>query len=124
MLAASARVALAVVLAVAAVAKLRHRDRVRSEMASLLPARAAAPVAAVLPFAELGLAAMLLGWWGSPVPGVLTGLVVLSFTVVLVRALARRVPCPCFGGGSARPVGPIDVFRNGILLALAVLATG
>jgi hypothetical protein len=124
MLAASARVVLAVVLATAAVAKLRRRDRVRSEMVSLVRSSVAGPVAVGLPFVELGLAAMLLAWWGSAIPGVLTGSVIGVFTVVLVRALARRLPCPCFGGGSARPVGPLDVFRNGVLLGLAVIATG
>ena len=35
------------------------------------------------------------------------------------------MPCPCFGGTpSARPVGSRSIVRNGVLLALAVLATG
>jgi hypothetical protein len=47
------------------------------------------------------------------------------FTVVLLRAQARRVPCLCFGASSLEtPVGPAAVVRNGVLAALAVLATG
>ena len=42
-----------------------------------------------------------------------------------MRAHAQHVPCPCFGGGAtASPAGPLAVLRNGVLLALAVLATG
>jgi hypothetical protein len=58
-------------------------------------------------------------------PGWLAAALLLVFTGVLVRAEVRHVPCPCFGSGSsARPVGSLAIVRNGVLLALAVLATG
>ena len=47
------------------------------------------------------------------------------FTVVLVRAQARHVPCLCFGVASLDPpVGPASIIRNGVLAGLAVLAIG
>jgi hypothetical protein len=47
------------------------------------------------------------------------------FTVALVRAHARHVPCACFGAGAAdAPVGSWAVVRNGVLAALAALAIG
>jgi hypothetical protein len=47
------------------------------------------------------------------------------FTVALVRAQARHVPCACFGAGADdAPVGPASVVRNGVLAALAALAIG
>jgi hypothetical protein len=34
----------------------------------------------------------------------------------------RRPECACFGAWSAKPIGVGHVVRNGVLLALAVLA--
>jgi len=122
--AASARLILAAVLAAAGVAKLADRRRVVRLVGAVLTPRVAAPVAAVVPAVELGLAALLLVWWASALPALLSMVVLGAFTVVLVRAQLRGVPCPCFGGMSGeQPAGPRDVLRNGVLLALAVLAT-
>jgi len=125
MIAAVARVALAVVLLGAGVAKLTDRRRVVGLVAEVLGPRAAAPVAIVLPVVEVGLAVGLLALWGSAIPAWVAAGVIVAFTAVLVRALVRGVACPCFGRlSAARPVGPIDVLRNGALVALAVLASG
>ncbi len=125
MLAGAARVLLALTLVVAAVAKLRARDDARDGTGALVPAAVAPLVAGALPYVELALAALLLVWWSSPIPAVVAGVVILAFTVVVVRAQVRHLPCPCFGAASAaRPAGALDVLRNGVLLALAVLATG
>jgi hypothetical protein len=123
MIAALARGALVVVLVVAGVAKLRDRAATRSSMTALFP-RVGAAIAAVLPWFELALAIALIAAWTSPVPAIVAGIVILGFTAVLVVAEVRRVPCPCFGASaSVRPVGGIDIVRNGLLLAGAVLAT-
>ena len=124
-LALAARIVLAATLAYAAVVKLRDRAQVRAQMVDLVGARGGGAAAVVVPIVELALALMLVVWWGSPVPGVLAAVVLAVFTVLVVRAQVRRVPCPCFGGAaSGRPAGPAAVVRNGVLIAEAVLATG
>jgi hypothetical protein len=119
----AARVVLALALVVAAIAKLRAPDRTRAQTIDLIGARDGAAVARVLPFVELGIAVALIAWW-TAVPGIAAAVLLVLFTLVLVRAQTRRLPCPCFGAAS-RPdaVGPVAILRNGILLAYAVLAT-
>jgi Methylamine utilisation protein MauE len=124
-LALGARIALAVVFAAAAVLKLRDLARVRVQMAELVGTRFARLAAVVVPIVELALALALVAFPASPIPGLLAAVVLLAFTAFLVRALLRHVPCPCFGGvATPEPVGPAAIVRNGVLLALAVLATG
>jgi len=119
------RIVLAVVFVTAAVLKLRDRPRVVRQMTKLVGARLAPASAIVVPLVELGLALWLIVAGDTAIPGLVAIAVLLLFTGVLVRALVRHVPCPCFGGGAvAAPVGPGSIIRNGILLALAVLATG
>jgi len=123
-LALAARIMLAVVLAASAIAKLRSLRAVRQQIVTLVSARAAPLVAPLLPVAELLVAAGLVAWWSS-VPGVVAVILLALFTVVLVRAAARRVPCLCFGSSRLdAPVGPLGVIRNGVLAALAVFAIG
>jgi hypothetical protein len=123
-LAFAARIVLAVVLASSAIAKLRARAAVREQVATLVSERAATVVAPLLPAVELLVAVGLVAWW-SPVPGVVALVLLALFTVVLLRAEARHVPCVCFGASKLdAPVGPAGVIRNGYLAALAVLATG
>jgi hypothetical protein len=115
-------VLLALVLGFAAIAKVRSRAPARDATVALLGGRVGRPVATVLPFVELGLAVALVAWW-SPVPGIVTALVLLAFTAVLIRAALRRVPCPCFGGAPGHAAGGAAVLRNAVLVAAAVLAT-
>lgn len=123
-LALAARIVLAAVLVLSATSKLRASDTTRAQVVALVGPRAGGAVARALPFVELSLAVALVVWW-SAVPGVVALLLVAAFTVVLVRAQSRRLPCPCFGGGvNADPVGPAAIVRNGVLAALAVVATG
>ena len=116
-----ARVILAIVLLVAAISKLRRRDDVRRDTIALVGEQYGPAVATVLPFVEIVLAFGLLLVW-NPLPGILTGLLLLAFTVVSVRAQARRLPCPCFAGSKA--VGPMAIVRNGALIVCAIFATG
>jgi len=120
----AARIVLEVVLAASALAKLRTRDAVQREMHQVTGERLATTVAPLLPAVELVIAVALVAWW-SPVPGVVALLLLALFTVVLVRAQARHVPCLCFGAGTGdAPPGPAAVVRNGVLAALAALAIG
>jgi hypothetical protein len=120
----AARLVLASTLAASAIAKLRSRAAVQQQVEILVSVRAAPVVAVMLPVAELVVAALLVALW-TPAPGVVAAILLALFTVVLLRAQARRVPCLCFGASSLEtPVGPAAVVRNGVLAALAVLATG
>jgi hypothetical protein len=119
-----ARGVLAVVLVVAAVAKLRSPKATREQVVALFGTRAGPVIARALPVVELLLAVSLLVWW-TAVPGIVTTVLLLAFTVVLVRASLRKLPCACFGGAtSSRPAGGGAVLRNAALIVLAILATG
>jgi hypothetical protein len=118
-----AAVALAAVLAWAAVAKVvRRRPTIEAFTAMGLPAPAGLAVA--VPLVEGGTALALLA---RPAVGAVAALVLLAiFTVVIVNLLVsgRAVGCGCFGSVRSDPVGPSDILRNGMLAALAALATG
>jgi hypothetical protein len=120
----AARIVLAATLAIAAVQKLATMRTSRAATVALVGPRAGTVIGVALPFVELAVSVALLVWW-SAVPGVVAFAVIVAFTVVLVRAQTRRLPCPCFGAAaSAGPVGPWAIVRNGLLAALAVVATG
>jgi Methylamine utilisation protein MauE len=124
-LALAARVVLAVALVVAAGAKFADRTHVVAQMGDLVGARAAPVASVVVPAAETVIGVALVALPHRSLPAWCAIALLVAFTVVLVQAQARHVPCPCFGGGtSARAVGPAAIVRNGVLLALAVLATG
>lgn len=123
-LALAARIVLALVLASSAVAKLRIRGAVRVQVETLVSRRAAPLVAPLLPAVEILVALGLVAWW-SPVPGVVSVILLALFTAVVVRAAARHVPCVCFGAPSLdAPTGATAVVRNGVLAVLAVFAVG
>lgn len=92
---------LAIVFAIAALAKWRDGRR-------------------LLPAYELVLAAALLAVPSYAAPVALATLA--GFTVYLVLALRRRQPCNCFGSANTEPVSSIELVRNAVLLVLAVLA--
>ena len=111
-------------LVVSARAKLRSNAVVRRQIALLVSDRLAPILASALPSAEIIVAVALVAWW-SPVPGFVALALLATFTVVLVRAQARHVPCVCFGAARLdAPIGPSSVVRNGVLGGLAVLAIG
>ncbi|MGO9872719.1 MAG: MauE/DoxX family redox-associated membrane protein [Acidimicrobiia bacterium] len=120
----AARIVLAGALVVSALAKLRSNAAVRRQIALLVNDHLAPILAPALPTAEIIVAAALVAWW-SPVPGFVALALLATFTVVLVRAQARHVPCVCFGAARLdAPIGPSSVVRNGVLGGLAVLAIG
>jgi uncharacterized membrane protein YphA (DoxX/SURF4 family) len=122
-LAAAAAAVLAVVFAWAAVAKLRRRTATERSFRDLsLPAPAV--LARLVPAAELAVAIGLVA--GPAVASWAALVLLLAFSVVVVRAVARgdAVPCACFGssaGGDA--VSTADLLRNAGFGALALVAT-
>jgi Methylamine utilisation protein MauE len=123
-LALAARIVLAIVLFVSATAKFRTRDELRRQVGTLVSERAAPVIAALLPLAELAVGWSLVAFWNA-VPGAVAVVLLAAFTVVLVRAQARHIPCLCFGVATSQaPAGPAAIVRNGVLMALAVLSIG
>ena len=118
-----AAVLLAVVFGWAAVAKAaRHRLTVAAFSELGLPAPRM--LALAVPAAEAVIAAVLLA---RPAVGAALALGALAaFTLVVVRAVSGGATggCGCFGSRRVAPVGPPDVVRNGLLAALAAVATG
>lgn len=81
-------------------------------------------VAAVVPFVELAVGAMLVAQLARRVAAVAAGVMLLGFTALLVVRLSqgRRPPCACFGALSTKPIGWTNVARNLAFLGLAVVA--
>lgn len=121
-----ARVALALVFAAAAIGKLAdRRGAVAAAQGLGVPAGLAAPVAGLLPVAELAVAVAVAGAWGpSAVVGAAAGLfllVLMTCLVVLTLRQGRRPPCHCFGRVDDAPIGAGTVVRNLAFMALAVV---
>ena len=120
----ASRLALAVVLVAAAVAKLADREGARRSLGGFgVPAGVVPALALGLPLAELLLAAGLIASSTAWVAAVGATILLAAFTLAVGRALARGTEsdCHCFGRLSAEPIGPRLLARNGVLLALAGL---
>ena len=116
------RLLLALVFAVAGVAKLA--DRPGSRQAALdfgVPAALATPLAILLPLTELAVAAALIptatAFWGALAALALLLLFVAGIGVNLARG--RKPDCHCFGQLHSAPAGWKTLARNGVLAALA-----
>ena len=119
----AARLVLAVILVVAALAKVSDREGVSRAIRQLLGAneQTAGLVGLALPAVELALALLLIPAttaWGAAVA--ICALLV-AFTAVLARSLRRgeEVECNCFGVLSAGRIGRTTIGRNAALLGLA-----
>jgi peroxiredoxin/uncharacterized membrane protein YphA (DoxX/SURF4 family) len=125
-----ARLALAGVFLLSGVTKLRDRGGATRAARDLgLPATVAAPVGALLPFAELAVAGALLAGGTLAFAGGIASLAMLgAFTVAIAAnlSLGRHPDCHCFGELSAKPLSWAAVVRNALLLAVAtvVVAAG
>ncbi|HXF72553.1 MAG TPA: DoxX family protein [Actinomycetota bacterium] len=90
----------------------------------LLPARAVEVVAAILPWAEIGIGALLLvGLAVRPAAAGAAGLLA-AFLGAMAQAKARglRIDCGCFGGGGpGEGVRWTDLGRDALLLGSAVV---
>jgi methylamine utilization protein MauE len=107
--------------------KLRDRAALPGAVTSFgIPSRLAPGVGVATIAAEIALAGLLLVGPLHPWPAWAAVALLATFTGMVVVNLARRrrPPCPCFGSASGGPISGLTVVRNGVLLALAVLATG
>jgi peroxiredoxin len=117
-----ARLLLAMVFAVAGVAKLADREGSRQAIVDFgLPSALAAPFGLLLPLAELAVAATLLpastAWWGSLGALALLSVFVVGISINLARG--RKPDCHCFGQLHSSPAGWKTLARNGALAAVA-----
>ncbi len=117
-----ARLLLALVFAVAGVAKLADRTGSSQAVRDFgLPAALAAPLGILLPLAELAVAAALIptstAWWGAVGALALLTLFVAGIGINLARG--RKPDCHCFGQLHSAPAGWSTLLRNGALAAVA-----
>jgi len=117
-----ARLLLAAVFAVAALAKLGDRRGARQALVDFGVPMALAPALAVLlPPSELAIAVALVvvpwAWYGAVGALALLGLFTAAIVVSLARG--RRPDCHCFGQVSSGPIGWGTLVRNIILVSLA-----
>lgn len=119
-----ARLALALVFAVAGLAKLSNIDNTREMLAGFGVRRGMLTfVAFALPLVEL-LVAVALIVPSAAYGGALMALALLAlFTGAILFNLAqgRRPVCNCFGQIGSAPIGPLTLVRNGLLTGLALL---
>ncbi len=118
----TARLLLAAVFTVAALAKLGDRRGAAKSAAQFgVPQALVAPLIVFLPLFEIATAALLVpqssAWWGA-----LSALSLLIFfaAVIAVTLIRGRSPdCHCFGQLHSEPAGWRTLLRNGILTAVA-----
>ena len=120
----AARLSIAVVLIVSAIAKLADRHGLRRAMSEFgIPEVLARPAGLLLPAVELAVALALLparsAWWAAV--GALSLLLLFTSAVVGNIARGRRPECHCFGTLSSRPVSWRTVARNLALVAVAAV---
>jgi thiol-disulfide isomerase/thioredoxin/uncharacterized membrane protein YphA (DoxX/SURF4 family) len=121
----AARLALALVFVVAALAKLADRTGSRAAVAGFgIPEGLAGPVAAVLPLAEMTAAVLLLVTALTRVGAGLGLALLLLFCAGIARSivLGESPDCHCFGQLHSEPAGPRTLARNSALAALAILS--
>lgn len=118
------RLVLAAIFGAAGLAKLADRAGFRQALRDFdVPGPLAGLVGVALPAVELGVAVALMlprtGWWAA----IAATALLLGFTAVVGRSLARgRAPdCNCFGRLSTGPVGRGTLVRNGILAGAGIL---
>jgi peroxiredoxin len=119
-----ARLVLAGVFLVAALAKLTDRNGSRKTMVDFgLPSVLSTPLGVLLPLAELAVAITLLpamtAWWGAASALAVLALFVAGIVVNLARG--RRPECHCFGQIASKPISWRTLVRNGMLSAVAGL---
>jgi hypothetical protein len=116
-----AAIALGIVLLLSGALKVAGWRTWRAQSARLGVPRV---VAVAVPILELVLGALLVVDLGRRVAAIVAAGVLVAFSIVLARVLLRhdKVPCACFGALSRREVGPGALVRNGVLIALAIVA--
>jgi uncharacterized membrane protein YphA (DoxX/SURF4 family) len=76
-----------------------------------------------LPYAELGIGALLVAQIARRPVALVAGVVLVAFTTLLAVRLSqgRRPPCACFGVLSSKPISWTNVARNAVFIALAAV---
>ena len=118
-----ARIALAAIFAAAGLAKIRDRDGTARAARDLGAPEMLAPfVAAVLPFAELGLSITLVVDASARAAAAGAALLLVVFGAAVAYALShgRRPDCNCFGAAGSSAIGAHTLGRNAVLAALAI----
>ncbi|WP_169813173.1 MauE/DoxX family redox-associated membrane protein [Nocardia jejuensis] len=121
-----ARLGLAVVFGLSAFGKLGDLSGARKAVGEFgVPLRWVPAVTWVLPMLEASIAVALLPRWTAPWAGALAVLLLMVFTLAVLRLLrqGKRPVCSCFGAVGATPIGPRTLVRNGLMLALAATVT-
>jgi uncharacterized membrane protein YphA (DoxX/SURF4 family)/peroxiredoxin len=119
----AARLVLAAVFVVAAVAKLVDLPGSRRSLEQFgVPVRLGPAVAVVLPLMELAVAVALVPVGSAWIAALAATALLLALTAGVAAALARGVEaeCHCFGRVSSRPVGPATLARNLALVGVAL----
>lgn len=118
------RLVLAVVFGLSAWGKLADRAGTRKAVHEFgVPIRSAPAVAWALPGIEAVVAVGVLPSGSALGAADLALVLLIVFTVVMVRLLraGKRPACSCFGATSTAPIGWRTVARNGVLMVLAVV---
>jgi uncharacterized membrane protein YphA (DoxX/SURF4 family) len=117
-----ASVLIGVVFVVAGASKLAAGEQWHADARDL---GAPLPVARVLPWVELVTGAALIARLAVPIPAIVAVAMLVAFSVLIVLRLRddERPSCACFGAWSASEIGRGHLIRNGVLLAIAVIAT-
>src|SRR5438067_1778070 len=119
----AARLLLAALFVVAALAKLADRAGSRHALIDFgVPAQLASPLGVLLPVAELAVAVALIparsAVWGAA--GALALLLLFIAGIAVNLALGRKPDCHCFGQLSSGPAGWPTLVRNIVLAGVAV----
>jgi uncharacterized membrane protein YphA (DoxX/SURF4 family) len=117
------RLVLALVFAVAGIAKLMDRDGARRTAAGLgVPVEVVPAVALAVSVLEIAIAVVLLFDRPAAAAALAAAALLAVFFVALGTQLARgvRVPCACFGRMTTAPAGYPALARNAALIAAAV----
>jgi methylamine dehydrogenase accessory protein MauD len=120
----AARLVLAVVFALAGVAKLVDRAGTRSALADFgLPPALTRPASVMLPAAELAVAGALVpaSWARVGAAGSLLLLALFSAAIAVNLARGNTPDCHCFGQLHSAPIGRATLRRNAALAALGAL---
>jgi peroxiredoxin len=116
------RVALAGVFVIAALGKLGDRAAARDAVAQFgLPARMVGTITVAVPAMEIAIAAALLFRVSAPVAAIAAGMMLLAFSVGMIRLMARgeTADCHCFGSVGTSAIGRGTLARNLLLLGSA-----
>jgi uncharacterized membrane protein YphA (DoxX/SURF4 family) len=117
------RLALAAVFLYAAYTKLRQPwllFAMSIDAYQILPEWAALALGRTLPWLELLLGLLLATGVGLRYTAAGASILLAVFFAVMVRSYAKgmKIDCACFGLGEA--IGPLTLFRDGVVLALSV----